>query len=515
MKKILLLLLSVTISVALIGRNFQQKKQAFVNSKKSSLNTSTQIYDKHLVAFQKFNVNNKFAELRSETKQRLDSSITKKITGTYQLIPFEKFEYIYDQSGNAIMETENVWNEYTNQWHPVTKYEYVYDGNGYNTSETEFEWDDYTNQFISLWKIEYTNDIVGNPILISDSYRDDASSPWIVYWKGEYTYDINGNMISGVGYDWDEYNSQWLAKAKTEYTYNSNQNMTSDIYSEWKVNTSQWRYVQKDEYTYDLNENQILWMHYQWPYDGSNVWVEYWKYENTYDANGNPIDQIFSEWDFLLNQWSVYQKVEYTFNTNNELTALITNIWDESTSQWKPSVKFDYEYDSNGNTTLEDFSSWDENTSQWTDNSRSQYTYDLDYGISDLILPDTWEFLQDYPVNIFNMILDYNLHSFIDNVWVNTRELAYYYSEANVGIGEISEYGIVVFPVPAKDFIFVDMDKCLYPASIDLYNIQGKCMLSKPLCDNEQVSVQEFTSGIYMYILNTNNGVFSGKFVIK
>lgn len=74
------------------------------------------------------------------------------------------------------------------------------------------------------------------------------------------------------------------------------------------MNTNQWEYVQKDEYTYDSNENQILWMHYQWPYDGSNVWVEYWKYENTYGTNGNPIDQVFSEWDFLLNVWSVYQK---------------------------------------------------------------------------------------------------------------------------------------------------------------------------------------------------------------
>ncbi len=58
-------------------------------------------------------------------------------------------------------------------------------------------------------------------------------------------------------------------------------------------------------------------------------------------------------------------------------------------------------------------------------------------------------------------------------------------------------------------------DKSLYPASIELYNIQGKRVLSGTIYDNEQISVQELASGMHMYIIVTNNGKFSGKFMIK
>lgn len=517
MKKILLILLSAILSTALMGQNLQQKKQANINFEKYKDNTSVKIYDKHLVALQKSKViNNKYDKGVLATKQRLDSIITKKIReSTYQLIPFEKYEYTYDQNGNTIIEIENAWYEYINQWVPITKFEYVYDGDGYLTLETEFEWDEYTNQFISLWKIEYTNDLVGNPILIFDSYRDDASSPWNEYWKGEYTYDVVGNLVTGIGYDWNESTSQWLAKGKSEFTFNSSQNMTSDVYSEWVEYTSLWKFVLKDECTYDTNENLILWMHYQWPYDDSNVWVEYSKYENTFNASGYLILQIWYEWDFILSQWYTWRKVEYAYNTNNELIINTYYNSDSGTSQWNPTIKYDYTRDGNGNTLTDSYSSWDENTSQWINTGIGEYEYDYTYDISDLLLPNTWDFLRDYPENIVNMLVDFNSLMFLDNAWVQTTEVTYYYSEANVGIDEISDYGVKVFPVPATEYVIFVIDKTLSPIVVEIIDIQGKIVLNLSLSDTHKISVQELKAGMYMYKLVTTSGNYIGKILIE
>jgi len=517
MKKLFIILLSVVISTTIFGQSLTNEKQSETVYYKTSDIASGQIGDKHLKMLNKSKkFNNKVIRSSSAIKQRLDSIIENKYSGyTDLLAPFKKAEYVYDGNGNTISETTSYWDEYNNIWYLDEKFEYGYDISGNLIWDLEYAWDDYNYSFNAYWKNEYTNDINGNPTFIVSSYREEVTSQWGEYWKGEYEYDSYSNLISSISYDWDDNTSQWIKKYRNEYTYNSSQNLISEIHSDWNTSTNEWRYVLKDEYTYDINENLLLWMHYQWPYDGSNEWVEYSKYENTFNASGNITLQVWFEWDFILFQWHAWRKFEYSYNTNNELEIAASYSWNLDASQWKPTVKNDYTRDVNGNTLTDNYSSWDENTNQWINTGICEYEYDYAYDISDLLLPDTWDFLQIYPENIVNMLVDFSSLMLLDNAWEQTNEVTYYYSEANVGVDEIPEYKIKIFPVPATDFILFDMDNSLYPASIELYNIQGKRVLSGTIYDNEQISVQELASGMHMYIIVTNNGKFSGKFMIK
>lgn len=209
------------------------------------------------------------------------------------------------------------------------------------------------------------------------------------------------------------------------------------------------------------------------------------------------------------------KKIEYTFNINNELTTLLNSNWNESTSQWISNIKFDYTYDTNGNPLLENYSSWNESTSQWINSSKQEYTFDYAYGISDLLLPNTWGFIQNYPENLNNMLVNNNRFSFFEDAWLSTREEIYYYSEVNVGISEIDEDGVKVFPIPASEYIYFNIDKTLSPIVVEIIDIQGRIVLNQSLSDTHKISVQELKSGMYMYKLVTTSGNYIGKILIE
>ena len=177
-------------------------------------------------------------------------------------------------------------------------------------------------------------------------------------------------------------------------------------------------------------------------------------------------------------------------------------------------MKSDYTYDGNGNPTLASYSSWDENSSQWTNSSKSDYNYDLSYNISDLILPDTWTFMQNYPGNITNMLEDINSFSFIDNAWISTQEVTYYYSEVNVGINETFNIETVVYPNPSSDYMLFKTDDTNKLLSIELFDIHGNMVLSITDYAGEEISVMHINKGLYFYKLSNSKNVTKGKVII-
>ncbi len=98
---------------------------------------------------------------------------------------------------------------------------------------------------------------------------------------------------------------------------------------------------------------------------------------------------IYQQWDDTTSQWIDYFKVEYTYDANGNLTQFFAYLWDETTSQWVASRRYEYTYDSNGNTLTEIAYEWDEISSQLVAKIKVEYTYG-EYGKTQTIyyLPD-------------------------------------------------------------------------------------------------------------------------------
>ena len=254
-----------------------------------------------------------------------------------------------------------------------------------------------------------------------------------------------------IGMDWNSETSQWVNSDKSEYTYDANGNLTVRIYSYWNSGTSQWVNSDLEEYTYD--------------------------------ANGNPTVRIYSGW-------------------NSE------------TSQWVNSDKYEYTYDANGNPTVEIYSLWNSETSQWENSDKSEYTYDLSYGLNDLILPNLDYFVPDYSNLIVNKPVDFIDYNYIDGSWVNVWKGTYYYSTVNVtSVSDLSKQVYSIYPNPVLDRLNFNIQHSNNTFTFELYDSQGRKLISKEIINNSQLNLEGLTKGIYLYNLIIDGEIQSGKLI--
>jgi hypothetical protein len=74
---------------------------------------------------------------------------------------------------------------------------------------------------------------------------------------------------------------------------------------------------------------------------------------------------------------------------------------------------------------------------------------------------------------------------------------------------------IVCYPNPATDHIRIQSTSDLNLASFELYDINGRKILSEYLDENATVAVQHLNSGLYFYRITVENSIINGKILIE
>ena len=188
--------------------------------------------------------------------------------------------------------------------------------------------------------------------------------------------------------------------------------------------------------------------------------------------------------------------------------------WNSETSQWVNSSKYEYTYDANGNPTVEIYSLWNSETSQWENSDKSEYTYDLSYGLNDLILPNLDYFVPDYSNLIVNKPVDFIDYNYIDGSWVNVWKGTYYYSTVNVtSVSDLSKQVYSIYPNPVLDRLNFNIQHSNNTFTFELYDSQGRKLISKEIINNSQLNLEGLTKGIYLYNLIIDGEIQSGKLI--
>lgn len=331
-------------SIMIFGQNNIEKQKSpinYENINKWDLQNNS-INDLHLKTIDNKNQSQKSC-LNSTllNKQRLDADI-EFIMDSNQWIEDNKFDYAYDAGGNITQKVYSVWNSI--QWINENKYEFTYDGNGNVTIELKFVW--LENVWFGKDKYEYTYDESGNITLAL--YYIWIENQWVKDTRNEYTYDVNGNMLSVISLFWSSNN--WKQYAKNEFSYNISGDKTLQI--SYNSDGNLWEQANKWEYTYDSNgnlKNEI----------GSTMIGNQWelghKEENSYDVNDNLTLKIRGNYN--NNQWNENSKNEYTYDINNNRTKAIFSQMTTS-HIWFLMWEVTSTYDSNGNPTGEFFTDY-------------------------------------------------------------------------------------------------------------------------------------------------------------
>jgi hypothetical protein len=102
--------------------------------------------------------------------------------------------------------------------------------------------------------------------------------------------------------------------------------------------------------------------------------------------------------------------------------------------------------------------------------------------------------------------MTFYLAKFMPNGFVSIRDVATGDKES-----------IHIYPVPAKDFIYVDLEgQDFANSSLELYNMNGSLVLSQSLSKaKNRINVSWLAQGAYTYKSTLNGKTLSGKLVVE
>ena len=423
-----------------------------------------------------------------------------------------KEECKYDDNG--ILTSQKYFHKINSSNEFVCYYEecFITDSNSnITTSKTYFEWDDSTKQNYAYTKNEFTKDKNNNEISNIYYYYDDSTKQLVKSNKNEFTYDNPEKKTSSNEYYWNKSTKEWMNSLKWEYSYNYSGNLIYSYSYDWVKDSLAWKIHYKYEYTYDENEKLILQKCYYWN-NVLNDWNDSQeKTEYINDFNGNRICSILYFMQYGSNVWEYLSKAEYSYDINNKQTSFIYYDWNDTISQWKIWHKEEKTYDEFGNieTTTYTHISNENLFSQKID-----YIYDYSFNFSDLIFP-YWK-----NQNIFSgsvILKEYIGYTLKNGNWLCLGKIKFYYSGfLPNNITNISTTKLSVFPNPTSDFVSFNLNNnTANNSTIEFYDIQGKLVLSQKIVSNQQVSVSNLKSGIYLYKINSNDKIYEGKISIK
>ena len=390
------------------------------------------------------------------------------------------------------------------------KIEFVYDVNGMLIQEREYYWDETTAKMTFGSVAETTYDTHKNEIQYMNTYLDDSTNQFVIEYKVIYSYDNNGNKIQAITYQPN--NDHLLIQVdKTDYTYDSKGKLVQQVTSSFDENTNQFVFWYKYEYTYNVNGNETQQIYYYWDSYNSKQWEPSSKYESTYDPKGNLILLIESDRTYVNNTllWVLRGKYEYTYDPNGNLTQELEYDLDNN-NQLALDDKIVYAYDDAGNNTINFYySNWDVQTNQWGDIYKEEYTYDNRYTKNDLILPPDW-----FEDEITHMITEIKglYHDSTTDEWLTEFQISFAYSPVNVTSAPQPDAEMVsIYPNPCSEFVTVSFPDNYTKVSFELFDVQGRKLISKDIDSNEKVSLIGLNSGMYLYNLNMDGKIQKGK----
>lgn len=372
---------------------------------------------------------------------------------------------------------------------------------------------------------------------------DKTESDWVCWEYQIYTYDTKGNVIQTLSYEYDDSLQVLLPDFKKEYTYNNKQKVSYTL-SYWSENLKTWEKTWKDDYTYDTNGKNTVILEYKWN-TSSSSWQYNWKQQNTFDSNGNQTNLIEYYWNSYNSNWYEYSKTETTYDAYGNLAIEIDYDWNDSlqtvvptykdfyntdnfgytitdyeyvwnlkTSDWDLDWKGEYFFDNKWNPTKEEYYWLDSYTKSFYNYSRYEYSYNMSYNLTDICKSPFFTPYPDFNEKVVNIPTEYKKF-YINNDTKNldqTRKALYYYSEFNVSSTDKPDIDKVrVFPNPVSNQLIISVPG--NSTQFDLYDLQGRKIMSETLNGSGIVNMNDLTKGIYLYKIYVDGIPETGKLI--
>jgi hypothetical protein len=168
------------------------------------------------------------------------------------------------------------------------------------------------------------------------------------------------------------YKGQWSNLTKRTNTFDSNGNIIQNGSYMWNDTTKVWETNTRVSHTLNANSTINFSIYQMWNKD-TNSWEDWYKDLYTYDSAKNIL--TLKEQNFFGIGWFDISMTTYTYNASGQLTKDVYREFNLSTSKWETSGQQTYSYNADGTQNQNSFQSWNQTTSSWENISRSTYSY--------------------------------------------------------------------------------------------------------------------------------------------
>ncbi len=420
-----------------------------------------------------------------------------------------KADQATDQTMDSIL--WEIYDTTNSKWVLTERELFVYDGNGNMIQYQWFAFDSLDMKILPSDKEDVKYNAQGQPTEIVWLVWDKASGQWVNEAKFELTYDGEGNLIQETLYEWDTDGSQWLVGLQFDMTYDGNGNILSELWLFWDEDSSKLIQIFKDEYIYEGGK-LTTWNEYYWE-EGAWELTYYTAY--TYD-NGNLILELTQGWDLFTEDWGDFSKIEYTYVGDKVVTEIVWGFdWMSFTMVLQ--TRFEYTWDADGNMITEVESSWDEGAGSWQNTWKSEWTFNKNFTILDLYVP-YWFTADLADLTFWHMPVSETGYFNNNGTWdLNYRQTAYYSDfGGSTSIEDVLETPVSVFPNPASETVTFNWDEKYTRLNLEIYDLTGKRLISRSIDNNETISVDDLSRGMYLYKLTENNDlIHAGKISLR
>lgn len=258
------------------------------------------------------------------------SDITQTWTGSSWDNQF-KTDFTYNAANRKLSETLSGWNG--SGWYIMYEFNYNYDANGFIAEELYRE--DMGSGLQNVYRYQYTNDVNGNVLI--DLEQDWVLGAWVNFTRFNRTFASNNLEAETILQKWTS--GAWVNESKLEYTYIPG-TYNFITYTSYTWAGGIWDTASRQYFTYVSNK---LVQDSNYLYT-TGVPVEFAKTTYTHDANGNPDEVTFFEWNTATNVWDNKSRTDYDYNLDyNNQTRLLRYGW--TGAAWQLDAETFYYYE--------------------------------------------------------------------------------------------------------------------------------------------------------------------------
>ncbi len=458
--------------------------------------------------------------------------LRKKSTPYQQLLPaYILYSFALEKKINRdavfqpVVEQFDYFSTPANDWQPAFKYEYDYLSNGNLYTSNEFNYSLSMQSWTNTKKVSYGYDVFELPETVMEEVYNAADGSLVPQTLLNLLHTQAGNLEQEQISFWNVQTASWLPDHKHNYNYTTSGKEQSVIHADWADTSMDWNPYEEYYSLYDINDNLIRYLGSEWNLDVL-AWLPSTKDTIEYDLFHNLLRTTSESWSVTSNIWTPYYRNEYEHDAAGNLIRITGQSWDESLLNFQNSNQYLFSF--NGDVLEENiFQVWSTTSLEWNNFNRTVYVYDSTSLLIEKVIhnwtDDNWvaTYRYLYVNDAYGNVIQSTGQSWNNSTaeWNNIERYTASWISFTTNTGEAATdfTSVLVFPNPVSQQLFIAGLQPTMNYSALITDVSGKVRLNTNFKNEQSVSVDELTEGVYLLSIKENgrNVVAACKLIIS